>query len=339
MRKLSLVLVLGLCIWGFARDTDGDGIPDKVDECPTKAEDYDQFNDRDGCPDPDNDLDKVCDPWVVAKGEEHNFTSECKGTDACPLDPEDHDGFEDSDGCPDPDNDKDGIPDIKDKCPNEPEDFDGFEDSDGCPDPDNDKDGISDLQDKCPNAPEDFDGFEDTDGCPDPDNDKDGIPDNKDECPNEPENFNDFKDEDGCPDIAITPLSQGQTFPDIGFRTGTAEITFESHRYLDSIAIKLGAYPNQAVKFLLFAKFANRKNAVLELLAERQQALVGYMVSKGIASERIILIDYSENGYTEVQGSTNDFNQNGPLTLAILPFTPSEQHKESSEPPLPEISE
>ena len=126
-------------------DTDGDGIPDKTDKCPTEPEDKDGFEDADGCPDPDNDKDGIPDK-----------------TDKCPMEPEDKDGFEDADGCPDPDNDADGILDNVDKCPMEPEDKDGFEDADGCPDPDNDKDGVLDAADKCPNDP----GPPDNDGCP-----------------------------------------------------------------------------------------------------------------------------------------------------------------------------
>ena len=131
-------------------DADGDGIPDSRDKCPNEPEDFDMFEDQDGCPDPDNDHDGI--PDVV---------------DKCPLDPEDKDGFQDEDGCPDLDNDGDGIPDSRDKCPNEPEDKDGFEDLDGCPDPDNDHDGIPDEKDKCPNEPETINGFQDDDGCPD----------------------------------------------------------------------------------------------------------------------------------------------------------------------------
>jgi outer membrane protein OmpA-like peptidoglycan-associated protein len=131
-------------------DADGDGIPDSRDKCPNEPEDFDMFQDEDGCPDPDNDGDGIPDV-----------------KDKCPLDPEDFDGFQDADGCPDKDNDGDGIPDAVDKCPNEPEDKDGFEDLDGCPDPDNDHDGILDADDKCPNEPETINGFQDEDGCPD----------------------------------------------------------------------------------------------------------------------------------------------------------------------------
>lgn len=42
-------------------DTDGDGIVDEDDECPTEAEDFDRFQDEDGCPDLDNDADGVPD--------------------------------------------------------------------------------------------------------------------------------------------------------------------------------------------------------------------------------------------------------------------------------------
>jgi OOP family OmpA-OmpF porin len=152
-------------------DRDGDGIKDDVDQCPDDPEDYDQFEDEDGCPEPDNDRDGILDE-----------------DDKCPNIPEDKDGFEDEDGCPEGnknDRDGDGILDDVDKCPDDPEDFDQFQDEDGCPDPDNDQDGILDVDDLCPNDPEDKDGFEDEDGCPDPDNDKDGIPDVSDKCPNE----------------------------------------------------------------------------------------------------------------------------------------------------------
>jgi outer membrane protein OmpA-like peptidoglycan-associated protein len=131
-------------------DSDGDGLIDKVDQCPTEPEDKDGFEDEDGCPDPDNDQDGILDD-----------------VDRCRDVPEDPDGFEDDDGCPEEDNDRDGIKDPDDECPLEPEDKDGFEDADGCPDPDNDQDGIADVEDLCPNEPETQNGYADHDGCPD----------------------------------------------------------------------------------------------------------------------------------------------------------------------------
>jgi outer membrane protein OmpA-like peptidoglycan-associated protein len=146
-------------------DRDGDGYDDKADKCPDDPEDFDSFEDEDGCPDKDNDGDGVLDAARFEGGRWVNLDTK-DGTD-CRNDAEDVDNFEDEDGCPDPDNDKDGILDRSDKCPNEPEDIDNFEDDDGCPDPDNDRDKILDVDDKCPNEPEDYDGDEDEDGCPD----------------------------------------------------------------------------------------------------------------------------------------------------------------------------
>ncbi|HYQ03041.1 MAG TPA: OmpA family protein [Polyangiaceae bacterium] len=116
-------------------DADGDGYADASDKCPAKAENFNGYQDEDGCPDdPDTDRDGIAD-----------------SVDQCELNPEDKDGYLDTDGCPEPDNDLDGLLDAADKCPNEPEDFDGYEDEDGCPDPDNDKDSVPDVQDQCPN--------------------------------------------------------------------------------------------------------------------------------------------------------------------------------------------
>jgi len=143
-KKVEVVVPAG------PKDSDGDGINDDADKCPTEAEDKDGFQDDDGCPDNDNDNDGVAD-----------------ASDKCPMDPEDKDGFQDDDGCPDPDNDQDGIPDAADKCPTDAEDKDGFQDDDGCPDPDNDGDGVPDGSDKCPDQQETKNGYQDDDGCPD----------------------------------------------------------------------------------------------------------------------------------------------------------------------------
>lgn len=65
-------------------DRDKDGVPDPNDQCPDEPEDWDGFQDDDGCPDADNDRDGIPDT-----------------TDDCPMDPEDRDGHRDEDGCPD----------------------------------------------------------------------------------------------------------------------------------------------------------------------------------------------------------------------------------------------
>jgi outer membrane protein OmpA-like peptidoglycan-associated protein len=212
-------------------DRDGDGYKDDVDQCPDDPEDFDDFEDEDGCPDPDNDKDGILDV-----------------DDKCPNEPETKNGYKDEDGCPDTttfDRDGDGIPDDVDKCPDDPEDKDNFEDEDGCPDPDNDKDGIPDVNDLCPNDPEDKDNFEDHDGCPDPDNDHDRILDANDKCPNDPETYNGFQDADGCPDKGKVIVHKGklEILDKIYFETDKDEIKPVSFPLLDAIAATINGNP------------------------------------------------------------------------------------------------
>lgn len=129
-------VMVGLTWWFGASDRDHDGIPNNKDKCPDTPEDFDGYNDNDGCPELDNDNDGT--PDLL---------------DNCPNRPEDMDGFQDDDGCPDPDNDGDGIVDARDKCPDDAEDIDGFQDDDGCPEWDNDNDGVADEADVCPETP------------------------------------------------------------------------------------------------------------------------------------------------------------------------------------------
>ncbi len=93
-------------------DTDGDGMLDPDDACPTLAEDRDGWQDGDGCVDPDDDADG----WMDED-------------DACPREAEDRDGYSDTDGCPDPDDDGDGVRDEDDQCPRAP----GQDFQHGCP--------------------------------------------------------------------------------------------------------------------------------------------------------------------------------------------------------------
>lgn len=111
------------------KDTDGDGIPDTQDACPTVAGPK-VFN---GCPDTDGD-------GIADKD------------DACPTVA----GPKVFNGCPD--RDGDGIQDSKDKCP----DVYGVAKYEGCPIPDKDNDGVSDEEDRCPEVAGPVSNF----GCP-----------------------------------------------------------------------------------------------------------------------------------------------------------------------------
>ena len=131
--KLPVKKILPKPVVPVVVDTDGDGIPDNLDLCPT-VKGYAKYK---GCPIPDSDNDGVNDEQ-----------------DSCPKVP----GLARYHGCPIPDTDGDGINDELDSCPKVP----GLAKYHGCPIPDSDKDGINDEEDKCPNEA----GTVENHGCP-----------------------------------------------------------------------------------------------------------------------------------------------------------------------------
>lgn len=288
-------------------DSDGDGVSNMRDKCPLLAEDFDDFEDSDGCPENDNDGDRREDD-----------------VDKCPNDKEDLDGFEDEDGCPEIDNDgdsildaddrcpndaedgrapystdgcpadmrdsdDDGVSDLHDNCPNDYEDEDGFEDWDGCPEPDNDHDGIPDDDDNCPLCPEDIDGFDDTDGCPDLDNDNDGISDSADSCPDEPETINENADDDGCPDrgAALATLDGNRLVLSEEPRF-TSSNALRNRRMLAAVA-RIMRIQSDVVMWRVVV--ATRKQATDEETREKSQAqadaIRDELIKGGLASNRI----------------------------------------------------
>ena len=120
---------VGVSVKFGGTDTDGDGIYDKHDKCPTIP----GLAEFDGCPDTDGDgiQDSEDDCPLVAGPAEHN-------------------------GCPDTDGD--GIVDARDSCPNEA----GPRANRGCPWPDSDGDSVFDKDDECPDTP----GTVANNGCP-----------------------------------------------------------------------------------------------------------------------------------------------------------------------------
>ncbi len=252
-------------------DADGDGIMDDVDGCVDEPEDFDEFEDEDGCPDVDNDQDGVLDT-----------------TDECPMDPEDVDTFEDENGCPDPDNDKDGVLDVDDKCPMDA----GEAVNNGCPNVDTDGDGILDAADKCPADPEDKDGFEDSDGCPDRDNDQDGFLDKDDKCPMEPETINGNKDDDGCPDKGKSKVKvvagKIEILEKVFFDSNKAKIKKRSYNVLTQVASVLKAYKNiKKVRIEGHTDSRGKDSSNLSLSKRRAQAVLDFLVGAGIDAGRL----------------------------------------------------
>ncbi len=294
----------GFFSFGYApisRDADNDGIADEFDTCKTAAEDVDGFQDEDGCPELDNDVDGI--PDAI------DGPADGSGLGMCRDQPEDIDGFEDGDGCPDTDNDGDGVDDNNDKCPADKEDNDGFQDDDGCPEPDNDGDGIEDAKDgelddatgigRCAGVAEDLDGFEDDDGCPEPDNDGDGIDDAVDACPDDPETKNGQDDEDGCPDtvskrVRVT-ATKIEILEKVFFRRGSAKIQGKSYPLLDEVARVLKEakhITSLRVEGHTDSRGRDAKNMTLS--DDRARAVMAYLTGQGVAAERMISQGFGE---------------------------------------------
>ena len=257
-------------------DRDGDKIIDSEDQCPDIAGLL-AFN---GCPDSDGD--GISDQ-----------------TDACP----DLAGTKEFRGCPDTDGD--GFSDIDDDCPDQPgtdngcppadSDGDGVVDAiDKCPQikgtvkgcPDSDDDGVADVEDKCPNSP----GPINTKGCPD--SDDDGLDDGKDLCPNKPGPLSN----QGCPGIAAEDKATLEfAMQAVNFQTGSDQLTFESFAVLDQIAGIIQRYPEYKLAINGHTDSVGDALNNLTLSQSRAETCRDYLISKGIATDRMLPKGFGED--------------------------------------------
>lgn len=240
-------------------DADGDGIPDDVDQCIDTAEDFDGFEDEDGCPDLDNDGDGVVDT-----------------NDNCP----DVAGLVEANGCPDGDTDGDGVPDSEDACPEAAEDMDGFEDGDGCPDTDNDGDGVVDSSDRCPNEA----GPVANGGCPDTDRDGDGVVDRLDNCPDEAGTA----DNHGCEEEQQVVIREGrlEILDKVYFATNSDRIQRRSFSLLDNVAQVINNHPEiTLIRIEGHTDDRGDDNHNMDLSNRRAAKVLQYLVQRGEVDE------------------------------------------------------
>lgn len=215
--------------------------------------------------------------------------------DACP----DMKGLKEFKGCPD--TDKDGITDAEDNCPDEagtaankgcPDtDGDGVIDSqDTCPEvagtpemkgcPDTDKDGVADADDKCPTVA----GLKENNGCPMEDQDKDGIADAEDKCPTAagPASTG------GCPEVTQEVVKQLNDFAKtILFKKKSAAFEGGTKQTLDDMATMLQDYPTAKFSIEGHTDNVGKPADNMKLSKNRAAAVEKYLVSKGIASDRL----------------------------------------------------
>ena len=296
------------------RDKDRDGVNDDDDLCPEQAEDLDGHKDEDGCLDPDNDGDGILDVN--------------EGTD-CVDQPEDLDEFEDTDGCPDPDNDEDEVLDQNDDCPI---DF-GPKATGGCPDADTDL--LRDLDDECPNEAGPTSAF----GCPDGDEDR--VPDYRDACPDEAGNEGaDARRSDGCFRSAFVTESSIVITDKVYFSSGRDTIQRRSYSLLDTVAqVMTDVKGIKKLKVEGHTDSSGDDQANLELSQRRANAVVEYLVGKGIAEERLVAEGFGETKAVADNESAEGREQNRRVEFTILEQEVGATQKSTQEEPPAETEE
>lgn len=118
-------------------DTDGDGVLDADDQCPTEPAGSTPDAARPGCPTRDGDGDGVSD-----------------AADQCPDVPAGAHPDPARAGCPATDTDADGVFDPEDRCVTVPQGANPDPERAGCPDGDDDADGVLNHSDRCPQEPQ-----------------------------------------------------------------------------------------------------------------------------------------------------------------------------------------
>jgi outer membrane protein OmpA-like peptidoglycan-associated protein len=272
-------------------DKDKDGVPNRVDKCPSTP--LGDRVDAVGCTLPkDADHDGVVDAQDRCPGTPAGTPVDATG---CSKD-KDGDGVsDDQDRCPNTpagtavnasgcprDSDGDGVLDPDDKCPNTP--AGAPVDATGCP-KDTDRDGVTDTLDKCPNTPAGT-AVDDT-GCP-RDSDGDGVGNVTDKCPNTPAGLK--VDATGCP--ALFVAGPRLVLQGVNFETGRATLLPESMVTLDRVAASLNNLPDVSVEVSGHTDSKGGRALNMRLSEARAKSVRDYLISKGVDGARITAKGY-----------------------------------------------
>lgn len=309
------------------KDSDHDGVPDKMDVCPgTPAG---SAVDAKGCPLPkDSDHDGVTDDRDACPGTPAGAKVDAKG---CPLPIDsDHDGVPDNidacpgtpagmkvdaRGCPIPiDSDGDGVTDDKDVCPGTP--VGQKVDVRGCPLPvDSDSDGVTDDKDACPGTP--LGQKVDARGCPLPvDSDADGVPDNLDKCPGTIAGQK--VDAVGCPELFAAGKAT-VTLQGVTFLSGRAILTPNAKVILNGVAASLAANPTIRVEVGGYTDNTGSRARNITLSRARANAVATYLIQRGVSASQLTAKGYGPANPVASNTTASGRAENRRVELKKLP--------------------
>ncbi len=237
--------------FGGWRDTDGDGYEDKLDKCPFVPEDFDDFEDEDGCPEWDNDGDALADSVETNTGV--FISADSTGTDPNLAD-----------------TDMDGINDYD-------EVYTYMTDPNSV---DTDGDGLSDGDEILIHQTDPRNA--DTDG--------DGFMDGVDKCPLEPETFNGFMDDDGCPDKKPEIIFEKKSpivLDGVNFKVGSSELINSAKLVLDKVVRTLKDYKEMHLEISGHTDSSGSRSLNMKLSRKRAESVRRYLINQGIEEYRL----------------------------------------------------
>lgn len=124
---------------------------------------------------------------------------------------------------------------------------------------------------------------------PDPDPDRDGFLGAADACPDKPETKNGWKDDDGCPDERIAELAG------IGFELDSARIDIASAPILERAYEILRDNPGLSIEISGHTSSEGDANKNQLLSLARAEAVKKYLVSRGVAADRILTVGHGSD--------------------------------------------
>jgi OmpA-OmpF porin, OOP family len=293
-------------------DTDGDGIPDVEDACPTVRGVHSDDPKKNGCP-ADRDGDGIPDV-----------------DDACPDVPGVHSDDPKKNGCP-PDRDGDGIPDAEDACPDVPGVKSADPKKNGCPlEGDRDGDGIPDAQDACPDVPGVKNADPKKNGCP-LDTDEDGIPDAEDACPNEKGVRDPDPKQNGCPHLRVTEHTITIT-KQVYFLFGKSGITQTvdpvSDDLLNEVKDAINARPGiELLEVQGHADIVGPADFNQTLSQARANAVRDWLIQRGIPPKRLTARGYGSRVPQAPNDSDKGRQENRRVQFLILRYAPDKEKK------------